>query len=914
MGSARILLVGMCMLLASLQLAPSIIDAGVLPAAPAAAGDIVINELMYDPYWDEATEEWVELANPGASPVNVADWTLSDMDGAVDFVFPDIDFPPGGIALVRICAGTNSTAFVDGVAEFFMGKASGIWPATGDNVLLANATGSTVDFMSYGAWDANDMDTPPADFNYTHSNASAEEGFSLAQVGGVWRQSVPTPLCENGEDLAPALLISEVLYYPYLENEFVVIRNPLSVDADISGWYISDGEGMMAFPEGAFIPAGGCVTVSQNPDVFMSQCGCAPDFECQELNSSIPDMVLLNYVPVLSNEGDEVLLMNRFGTPIDCLAYGDSAYSGAGWSGGPAQALKQGQIATRAFTNGIPADTNTSADWDSIRPYSIGQSDFKAPEFGESGPMTVFASPDSTSGAVSGAIDGASASIWLCVYEFTEPELAWHLAAAARRGLDVRLFLEGAPVGGITEYELHLARTVAEAGGQVRMMVSDSDADIYARYDYVHAKYAVIDHDALLITSENWSPAGMPPAGTTGNRGWGALVEDARLATYFEGVFEDDWNVLMPDSQAFDQYSPLWALADNGTVEPGDPLQPMFGSLRIGSASTVTPVLSPDTSLSEDTVLGMLASATERVMVEEFYIYKHWGSRLDGSVETTPNLYLEAVIDAARRGCEVRVLLDASYYNTDSDDPIDNDDTVAYVNSVAEAEGLDLEAKLVNLGQHGFGKIHNKGVIADDSVLISSINWNLNSVTENRESGVIIGNAEAADYFASIFEYDWIDDTTAPFAYFFAEDEYLVNTTVALNGSASSDNVGITNYTWALDGAVAAYGPDFARFFGECGTHILNLTVSDAWGNSDSFVRAFNVTLTAPEPGDDGSDDGNGTDDGADDGQDGGDGDDDANETAAADDSFDRLVLVLLLLPVLFFIAILAVVAIRRRR
>jgi hypothetical protein len=195
-------------------------------------------------------------------------------------------------------------------------------------------------------------------------------------------------------------------------------------------------------------------------------------------------------------------------------------------------------------------------------------------------------------------------------------------------------------------------------------------------------------------------------------------------------------------------------------------------------------------------------------------------------------------------------------------------------------------------------------------VLISSINWNLNSVTRNRESGLIIESAEAADYFAGIFEYDWTDDTTAPFAHFFCQDEYLVNATVMLNASSSSDNVGIVNYTWTLDGAPAAHGPYFTWSFDECGPHTLGLTVRDAWGNSDDFARTFNITMTAPGPDDD-VDDGGGNvsdDDGTPDG------DDDGNETAENGDySFDRMVMVLMLLPVLFFIAVLAVVLIRRR-
>ena len=55
-------------------------------------------------------------------------------------------------------------------------------------------------------------------------------------------------------------------------------------------------------------------------------------------------------------------------------------------------------------------------------------------------------------------------------------------------------------------------------------------------------------------------------------------------------------------------------------------------------------------------------------------------------------------------------------------------------------------------------KLHGKLVIADDAVLISSINWGENSPTNNREAGVII-YGEAADYYAKVFMNDWDSET-----------------------------------------------------------------------------------------------------------------------------------------------------------
>lgn len=62
-----------------------------------------------------------------------------------------------------------------------------------------------------------------------------------------------------------------------------------------------------------------------------------------------------------------------------------------------------------------------------------------------------------------------------------------------------------------------------------------------------------------------------------------------------------------------------------------------------------------------------------------------------------------------------------------------------------------MEAQLLDTLSTNLEKIHNKGVIADNKVLISSINWSSNSPTNNREAGVIIENADVANFYKEVF-------------------------------------------------------------------------------------------------------------------------------------------------------------------
>lgn len=135
----------------------------------------------------------------------------------------------------------------------------------------------------------------------------------------------------------------------------------------------------------------------------------------------------------------------------------------------------------------------------------------------------------------------------------------------------------------------------------------------------------------------------------------------------------------------------------------------------------------------------------------------HWGI-IGGTTKTTPNLYLEEAIAAARRGVTVRILLSDAFL--DPSDEKDNLHTVTYVNEVARKEHLDMQARIIKSKLVGVDKIHNKGLVVDSRyTLVSSINWSRNSPNNNREASLLIDNPQIGTYFSDIFAYDWYDGT-----------------------------------------------------------------------------------------------------------------------------------------------------------
>ncbi|MFQ5908027.1 MAG: PKD domain-containing protein, partial [Thermoplasmata archaeon] len=85
------------------------------------------------------------------------------------------------------------------------------------------------------------------------------------------------------------------------------------------------------------------------------------------------------------------------------------------------------------------------------------------------------------------------------------------------------------------------------------------------------------------------------------------------------------------------------------------------------------------------------------------------------------------------------------------------------------------------------------------------------------------------------------------------------DTVVTFDGSGSSDNVGIANYTWTFrDGTTITLGPfsvpTASYTFNEPGSYVITLTVEDAAGNSDTDTLTVTVADTTSPTADAGPD------------------------------------------------------------
>ncbi|MDQ0418357.1 phosphatidylserine/phosphatidylglycerophosphate/cardiolipin synthase-like enzyme [Croceifilum oryzae] len=564
------------------------------------------------------------------------------------------------------------------------------------------------------------------------------------------------------------VLITEVYVDTNLPNEpeeYIAVTNPTRASLNIAGWRLTSGKSSMSFPSGTSISPNQTLYITRNASKFLQEfVTITPDFEYgADSSTSTPQMS--SSIGALTNSGGEVLLQNG-NTVVDAVVYGNSSYNGTGWSGEKIPTKPSGVVTVRDRTEstGMWEDTNTRADFDQLRVYQAGQSRFDLASFTFNGTVTPYTSPDSSFSTLEKYLNSAQKTIDLNVYEFQNTYLLEPMKKAIARGVKVRVFLEGQPVGGLLDQSKYVAQQITNAGGQVRFIISDTTNERYKRYRFNHAKYAIVDGSRVLMQSENWKSTGVPTTNTYGNRGWGIIIQNPDFASYVEKVFEEDWNPSFRDSFPYTPGTKYGEPAAGFVPDTGNPTgnyPSPFPAKNISGAFTVTPIFAPDsTMLQEKAILGMLRNAKSELFVEQLYIHKHWGDTKTGSPESTPNIYLEEMINAARRGVKVRVVLDGSFL--DASDPRDNQYTIQYINEIAAREKLDMEAKLFNQSALHVDKIHNKGIIADQKVLVSSINWSRNSPENNREAGVIVENAEVAGFYKDVFLWDFTDGAKKP--------------------------------------------------------------------------------------------------------------------------------------------------------
>ncbi len=586
-----------------------------------------------------------------------------------------------------------------------------------------------------------------------------------------------------------SVAIYAIYYDTYLSSEpdeAVALMNISSSPIAIGGWQVTDsvtgsGEGTVTFPSHTIQP-GQIIWITKTATSFKTAFGQAADFEYGSTDSdpSVPNMT--GTAPSFTNTGDECLLKNSSGTIIDTIVYEDGDITASGWTGAAVypypEFTAEGQILSRKLDEAtcLPTpDTDTLADWaQSTDDNHLGKKlrragwdtehFFDTKKATENCHLEYWVSPDNVLGNYLKYINNAQSTIYIEGYAFESYQLEQAMTARQSAGVQVKILLER---NALTDQGRWVAQQIENAGGEVYFMDADATTGEGPRYNYQHAKFCVIDGVWLLTGSENLNNSSFAADdmsnGTDGHRGVYIATDASSIIAHFMDIFGKDvdpvnhvdvrrWN-------ASTDSPPSGFVPYQGEDLVTYPVQ-FWKALVMDGSFDFEVVQAPDNCLREDdSLLGMIARAGAggKVYVEQLYEYEFWGPSTS-SPATDPNLRLEAYIDAARRGAEVKIILDSVY-----DSGYNNGGTMNYVNGIASSEGLNLQCRRDSPTATG---IHNKMVLVHDGTNgwthTGSINGSENSNKANRELAVQIKSDRGFNYLASVFNYDWVHAGGSP--------------------------------------------------------------------------------------------------------------------------------------------------------
>jgi phosphatidylserine/phosphatidylglycerophosphate/cardiolipin synthase-like enzyme len=311
--------------------------------------------------------------------------------------------------------------------------------------------------------------------------------------------------------------------------------------------------------------------------------------------------------------------------------------------------------------------------------------------------------------AVAAAMEDASSSIDLLLSsaDVTGVPLWDSVIAASDRGVSVRVLLDASDWA--PDITADNQRVVSYLTGH----------GIECRFDdpgvTTHAKMAVLDRTVVVLGSSNWNKYAFLEHEQTN-----VMIEDAEVGGAFSEYFDRLWEARLPvDGVEIDFDA---ALSDEPAIVP----------LPDG----------PETALYAALLLKLLPRARRSVHVAMYRVSVY--PNYPGSLA---NELVDGLISAARRGLDVRILIDDCRYYADSAD--------ANLASAITLYQQGIEVRFDGPEE----TTHVKLVVIDgESVVLGSTNWNYYSLEQNVEANVgLLRIPQVAEAFEAYFEILWED-------------------------------------------------------------------------------------------------------------------------------------------------------------
>ncbi len=560
--------------------------------------------------------------------------------------------------------------------------------------------------------------------------------------------------------------LAPVNYYGSGEAAALINMTPYSVN--LSGWCLDDvpsSTSRVCFPAGAEIAPGQIRWLAQNADGFYPVWGFDADWA--DAASERPVPLLPGSWPGFTDKGEAAYLIS--GTAIvDALVYG-TVTPAQGWSGPavlyPYLGFGSGQVLYRKLdpATGRPVpDTDWAADWaqdpaDPLRGRKIRypgwdlEDLFFPAEITATAGVTLAVAPEGTLSLTLQTIASANRSLRIEGYTLESVPIYEAIRERIQAGVVVTVLLESQPTGGMSSDEKWIVRRLHNPPTSTVYFIGKEAA----RYRFQHAKFILVDDRLALISSDNFTERSMPSDlivnGTAGHRGFALVTDSPGVIERLAELFRRDCDPVHADIAPYtDAYAPPSGYTP---LPPPDwtTYTAPFSQFLATTATTLTVLHGPEHLLRpDDGLLGLLGrvgngDAVAVMQLNEPLTWTH------GIGYAGANPRVRALVDAARRGASVRLLLDEYY------DDGDNFTTCLHLNEIARTEGLDLVCRLGNatgLGVHA--KVFFTRVGDEKWVHIGSINGTETSNKINREVALQFASDAAYDFLMTVFEHDWV--------------------------------------------------------------------------------------------------------------------------------------------------------------
>jgi hypothetical protein len=594
--------------------------------------------------------------------------------------------------------------------------------------------------------------------------------------------------------------------YEGLSGESAALINTGATTVDLSGWCLDDAltsSTRACFPNtqpGAVaatapsIAPGAIVWLAEDAEGFRLAWGFDADWAVA--TSTRPVAPLEGPWPGFTDDGEAVYLLAPDGDAfivVDVLLYGhldrwrsvetQDFASLPNWVGPPvpypyAGYNRRGQVLYRKLhqATGSPVpDTDGAADWAQDPQDPLNGRKLRYPGWdleamslplNVAGPIsiTLAVAPEATFDCVTQYIAAAQDTLRIQGYTLGSPALYASLQQRLQAGVAITALLDHSPAGGMTDEEKWVAQQLHDPPqGNVFFMGKQAP-----RYRYQHAKFIVVDDRVALISTDNFGENSMPSDpkanGTMGHRGIMLTTDSLEIVAYLKALFRRDCDPAHHlDVTPYDaSYAPPAAFSPLPATD-WTTYTAVFSQPLSSIATDVRLLHAPEHGLRDHDGLLALINSTETgdaIDVMQLNEPITWTTGI-GNVGQNPRI--TELVNAAARGVEVRVLLDAYY-----DDPVaavraprssENAATCLYLNQLPYPNLTCRLANITGLGIHA--KLFLITVQGETYVNMGSFNGTETSHKLNREVAIQFvsetsdDGPSAYDTLKAVFAHDW---------------------------------------------------------------------------------------------------------------------------------------------------------------